>query len=84
MSSENKTLEGRLALRPPEAAKTLGVSERTLRGMLSELPHVRRGGVVLIPLKALERWLDASATRSGAHLDAVAEEVVQSLRDDYE
>ena len=39
-------LANRLALRPKEAADVLGVSERTLRQMLPELPVVRRGGVV--------------------------------------
>ncbi len=50
-------LDERLALRPGEAARALGVSERKLREMLPALPHIRAGGVVLIPVKALEDWL---------------------------
>jgi len=63
-----------LALRPREAAKALGVSERTLwdwtqRG---EVPHVRRGKTILYPVDSLRRWLDEQATakataEGGAH-----------------
>src|SRR5262245_44243801 len=45
-------LSDRLALRPREAAEALGLSERKRRELLPELPHVRRGGVVL-----LHSWL---------------------------
>ena len=52
-----------LALRPREAAKALGVSERTLwdwtqRG---DVPHVRRGRTILYPVDVLRRWLDEQA-----------------------
>ncbi len=43
-------LSTRLALRPVEVAKFLGVSERTLHQMLPGLPHLRVGGVVLLPV----------------------------------
>ena len=48
-----------LALRSREAAQALGVSERTLwewtnRG---DVPHIRRGKIILYPVAALERWL---------------------------
>lgn len=56
-------LQDRLALRPVEAAIALGISERKLRELLPRLPHVREGGVVLLPVKALERWLDARPVR---------------------
>jgi excisionase family DNA binding protein len=51
-------------MRPREAAKALGVSERTLwdwtqRG---EVPHVRRGEkIILYPVSALRTWLDEQA-----------------------
>jgi excisionase family DNA binding protein len=53
-----------LSLRPREAAKALGVSERTLwdwtqRG---DVPHVRRGKAILYPVDALRRWLNEQAT----------------------
>lgn len=65
----------RLALRPRQAAKALGVSERTLwewtqRG---KVPHVRLGKAILYPVDGLRRWLDeqtkaapASAAEGGA------------------
>lgn len=55
-------LSNRLALRPKEAAAVLGISDRTLRNLLPEIPHFRRGGVVLIPKVALETWLAQQAT----------------------
>ena len=50
------TLASRLALRPKEAAEALGISERKLREMLPELPHIRLSGVVLLPVKQLGSW----------------------------
>jgi excisionase family DNA binding protein len=52
-----------LAMRPREAAKALGVSERTLwewtnRG---EVPHIRIGKAILYPVDVLRRWLDEQA-----------------------
>lgn len=48
-----------LAMRAREAAKALGISERTLwewtgRG---EIPHVRVGKAVLYPVDSLRDWL---------------------------
>jgi len=54
---ESVDLASRLTLRPPEAARALGVSERKLRTMLPLLPHLRAGGVVLIPIDALREWI---------------------------
>ncbi len=69
-----------LALRPREAAKALGVSERTLwdwtqRG---DVPHVRRGKTILYPVDVLRRWLDeqakATATPATASMTEGGEE----------
>jgi excisionase family DNA binding protein len=54
-----------LAMRPREAAKALGVSERTLwewtdRGVV---PHVRLGKAILYPVDCLREWL-----KQGAHV----------------
>ena len=49
-----------LAMRPREAARALGVCERTLWAWTQrgDVPHVRRGKTILYPTAALARWLD--------------------------
>lgn len=74
-----ESLESRLALRPKEAAKALGVSERKLRELLPELPHIRIGGVVLLPVEGLRKWLREQAATERNRADAVAEEVLRSI-----
>lgn len=53
----------RLALRHREAAKALGVSERTLRAWAKNgrVPYVRIGGRVLYPVEELQAWLRREA-----------------------
>ena len=54
--------DGRLALSKREAARALGVSVDFLEHhVLHELRIVRRGRRRLIPVRELERWLDANA-----------------------
>ncbi len=67
-ADDSVRLADRLALRPKEAARVLGVSERTLRALLPDLPHVRVGGVVLLPVDPLREWLreHVEATRDEA------------------
>jgi hypothetical protein len=74
-------LAGRLSLRPAEAARALGVSERTLRTMLPRLPHVRLEGCVLLPVEALRRWLEAEAKAREAHVEHEAKEIMAAMRD---
>jgi excisionase family DNA binding protein len=52
-----------LALRPVDAAKALGISDRTLWTWTREnlVPHVRIGNVVLYPIDDLQRWLNAKS-----------------------
>ena len=59
-AEERLHLADRLALRPKEAAEALGLSERKLREVLPQLPHVRVGGAVLLPVEALRSWLDGT------------------------
>lgn len=68
MTTDNITADN-LALRPREAAKALGVSERSLwewthRG---DVPHVRIGRTILYPVDALRDWLRrrAEAAKGG-------------------
>jgi hypothetical protein len=59
----------RLALRPREAAESLGVCERTLRD-LPDVPRLKlNGGTVLYPVRELERWL-ADRLDRGPEADA--------------
>jgi hypothetical protein len=55
-----------LALRPRDAAKAIGVSERTLWAMTAPrgpVPCVRLGGCTLYPVAALQAWLAAALTK---------------------
>ena len=55
----------RLALSPAEAAEALGVSRDYLdEHVLPELRIVRRGRRKLIPVRELERWLEAASART--------------------
>ena len=72
-------LSDRLALRPREAAEALGLSERSLRGLLPQLPVVRTRGAVLIPVEALRDWLLNTARSEGDNAKNVAQEVLQDL-----
>jgi excisionase family DNA binding protein len=52
-----------LAMRLREAAKAIGVSERTLWKWVDkgEVPHIRRGKVILLPVDSLRKWLKHEA-----------------------
>ena len=49
-----------LLLRPTEAAKLLGLSRSTVYEMIAagELPSVRLGHSIRVPLGALKMWID--------------------------
>jgi hypothetical protein len=76
------SLADRLALRPREAAATLGLSERAFRSLLPRLPHVRAGTAVLIPVEALRRWLDEQARRQPSRIDEIVREGLRAVRPD--
>jgi hypothetical protein len=55
----------RLALTRAEAAASLGMSLDSFeRYVQPDLRYVRRGRLRLVPVRELERWLDANATRT--------------------
>jgi len=58
----------RLALSFEEAAKSLSLSERTLRRLMQAdgIPHFRAVGRVLFPVDGLRHWI---AEKSGYELD---------------
>jgi excisionase family DNA binding protein len=57
----------RLALRPKDAAKALGVGQRLLWSMTNrgEIPHERMGRAVVYPVDELRRWLSEQAQKNG-------------------
>ena len=52
-----------LALRPKEAAKALGISERLLwsKTNAGDIPHLRLGRAVIYPTEQLRQWLAEQA-----------------------
>jgi excisionase family DNA binding protein len=59
-----------LSMRAREAAKAIGISQRTLWQWTEDgyVPHIRRGKVVLYPVDALRDWLRRQA-RNGVDGD---------------
>ncbi len=74
-------LDDRLALSLAEAARALGVSERHVREMLSELPHVHLGRRVVIPVDSLREWLRDRARAERSRAEREAAEIVAALTD---
>ncbi len=72
----------RLALRPAEVARALGLSERTIRQILPQLPHLRVGGAVLVPVEGLREWLRTQSRIEGSTVDRAVQEVLASLEKD--
>ena len=59
----------RLALRPKEAAKSLGIGERKLweitADQASGIPHLRLGRAIVYPVDPLREWLANQADVRG-------------------
>jgi len=57
----------RLAVRPVEAAKALGIGQRKLWELTKAgvIPHIKLGTCTLYPVDELRAWLRASTTRRG-------------------
>ena len=78
-TKDRLALSDRLALRPREAAKALGLSERSLRALLPQLPVVRTRRAVLIPVDALREWLLSRAQSDRDKAKKVARDVLEDL-----
>lgn len=52
-----------LSMRAREAAKAIGISERTLWQWTEDgyVPHIRRGKIILYPVDTLRDWLQHQA-----------------------
>ncbi len=69
----------RLALSVAEAAASIGVSERHLRTLLPEVPHLYVGTRVVIPVEPLREWLRDQSKFEKTRADAVAREILEEL-----
>ena len=72
-------LDERLALTLAETAGALGISERTLRSVSSELPHFHLGRRILFPVGPLRLHLEELAKGERARIDGIADEILQSM-----
>ena len=56
----------RLALKPREAARALGVGERLLWSWTNQglVPHLKMGKRILYPVLELQRWLSEQAAKA--------------------
>ena len=72
MTPDDNGIE-RLALRPREAARALGISERSLFSLTraGNVPHLHLGSAVLYPVEDLRGWLAAQARAQRADGQAV-------------
>jgi hypothetical protein len=73
-------LSERLALRPSEAAAAIGLSERAFRSHLPRVPHLRLGGVVVIPVEGFRRWLEEQARVQVDRAEQAAAEILRDMR----
>ena len=82
--AELARLADRLALTTEEAAEALGVCKRTLRKWMREfeLPYVRLDGAVRLPVEGLQEWLRERAKAEPGRVEAVVQEVLESVRRD--
>ena len=69
----------RLALTVAEAATAVGVSERHMRALLPEIPHLRLGNRVVIPIEPFRNWLRERALSEAKTVDRAVEDVLADL-----
>lgn len=63
-------LQGRLALKPTEAARMLGIGRNAIYNLChrADFPAVRVGSSLIVPVDALRRWLDDQAEQGRGSL----------------
>ena len=72
-------LDSRLALRPAEAAKALGISEKAFRRFMHEIPCVRRGRIRLFRRETLDGWLRRNETAEEDRASEIADEISHAI-----
>ncbi len=72
-------LSQRIGLSVSEAADAVGVSERHLRKLLPEIPHMHIGGRVVIPVKEFEAWLGEQVKAESVEPDRIVDEILDKF-----
>ena len=72
-------LRNRIALTVQEAAEAIGVSEGHLRSMLPEIPHLRMGTRVVIPVENFKKWLSERADIELRNVDEAYQDIMKEL-----
>lgn len=64
----------RLALRPQEMARTLGVGRTTAYQMLrsGEIRSIRVGNAIIVPVREIESWLERQRAKTQAQPQSAA------------
>ena len=73
-------LSDRLALSVSEAATAIGVSERHLRTVLPDIPHLRLGNRVVIPVPLLVEWLRQQAGKEQTVVGKAVNEILEEIQ----
>ena len=73
-------LSERLALSIPEAAASLGVSERHLSTLMPEIPHCHLGNRVVIPVSLLVEWLRKQAQEEQNVVGKAVNEILEEIQ----
>ncbi len=73
-------LSERLALSVSEAAAAIGVSERFMRTVLSDIPHCRLGNRVVIPIPLLVEWLRKQAQEEQTIVGKAVNDILEKIQ----
>jgi hypothetical protein len=73
-------LSDRLALSIAEAAAAIGVSERLMRTVLSDIPHCHVGNRVVIPVSLLDEWLRKQAEAEQNVVGKAVNEILEEIQ----